>query len=137
MIKKIVHDPMFLSIKSNKATMNDLNVAIDLLDTLLANKDKCVGMAANMIGINKNIIVFDDNNNYKIMFNPVIVNKSNPYTAKEGCLSLLGPAKSTTRYKNIVVEYEDMQFKRHKENFHDFTAQIIQHEIDHLNGILI
>lgn len=136
MVREIMHDPIFLAQKSAPAGVEDRQIAIDLLDTLTANKERCVGMAANMIGQAKRIIVFDNLGSYMTMFNPEIIKKSEPYEAEEGCLSLSGTRKCT-RYRKIKVQYqtEDMQLRL--KTFTDWTAQIIQHEIDHCNGILI
>ena len=131
MIREICKDEFFLSQKSEPATADDLSVAQDLLDTLAAHKDGCVGMAANMIGVNKRIIAFDNIGEYMVMFNPVIVKKSAPYDAEEGCLSLSGTRK-TKRFQTIKV-----QFQTRIRTFTAWTAQIIQHEIDHCEGILI
>lgn len=136
MIKDIIHDPIFLSQKSATATCEDINVADDMLDTLKANREKCVGMAANMIGIPKRIIVFDDNGKLQEMFNPEIIAFREEYETEEGCLSLSGVRK-TKRYKRIKVKWQTREFKTRIKNFDGFTAQIIQHEVDHLNGILI
>lgn len=136
MIKPVNRDPVFLSRKASAATVADLQTAQDLEDTLRANAAGCVGMAANMIGVSRRIIVFDNNGRYMTMLNPVIVKKAGEYEAEEGCLSLPGTRK-TRRYRNITVEYQDRLFKRHSESFTGFTAQIIQHEIDHCEGILI
>ena len=136
MIKEIVHDPIFLSLKSGEATADDLQTALDLRDTLAANKDRCVGMAANMIGVPKRIIVFDCDGSYCTMFNPVILKKEAPYTAKEGCLSLAG-TRTTKRYRKIKVQYQNEQMQIRLRTFEGWTAQIIQHEIDHCDGILI
>lgn len=136
MVKEIVHDPIFLSIKSLPATALDLPVMQDLLDTLMANKNGCVGMAANMIGVHKCIIAFENEGRYEVMLNPVIVKKSELYSAKEGCLSLSG-VRETKRYKSIKVQYNTPDFKVRLKTYTGFTAQIIQHEIDHCNGILI
>lgn len=136
MIRPVIHDPEFLSIPSVPATKDDISVADDLLDTLRANSDKCVGMAANMIGVSKNIIVFQDGGKYVEMFNPRIVRRIGSYETEEGCLSLSGSRK-TTRYKTIKVEYETREFETKLKLFTDWTAQIIQHEIDHLNGTII
>ena len=136
MIRDICKDEFFLSQKSEPATADDLAIAQDLLDTLAAHKDGCVGMAANMIGVNKRIIAFDNIGEYMVMFNPVIVKKSAPYDAEEGCLSLEGE-RAAVRYEKITVAYQDMQFKKCKQSFSGFTAQIIQHEIDHCHGIII
>ncbi len=136
MIKEIVHDPIFLGRKSEFADISDVSVADDLLDTLKANADRCVGMAANMIGVSKCIIVFDDNGKYSEMFNPVIVAQSIPYETEENCLSLTGSRK-TKRYKKIKVQWYTRNFEKRIKSFEGWTAQIIQHEIDHCNGILI
>ena len=136
MIKEIVHDPVFLARKSSPATLFDLGTAKDLGDTLAAHADGCVGMAANMIGVLKRIIVFDNDGAYMTMLNPEITRKSGEYTAEEGCLSLSGTRK-TKRYRNITVTWQDGEFRQQKRSFSGFTAQIIQHEIDHCDGILI
>ena len=134
LIKTIVHDPMFLAQKSEKATAADLQIAKDLLETLFANREGCVGMAANMIGARKRIIVFDNNGTYMTMLNPELIQKSGEYEAEEGCLSLSGIRK-TKRFQFITVKYQDMELKPQTGKFFGFTAQIIQHEIDHCNGI--
>lgn len=136
MIRDIMRDEAFLAQKAEPATPDDLPVAQDLLDTLAANQSRCVGMAANMIGVNKRIIVFDNEGKYIAMFNPEIIKKSDPYQAEEGCLSLLGvrPAK---RWKSIKVKYQNEQFQVRFKTFTGWTAQIIQHEIDHCEGIVI
>ena len=136
MIKELMHDPIFLAGKSEVATKEDLPIAQDLLDTLMAHKETCVGMAANMIGVNKRIIAFDNIGEYMVMFNPVIVKKSAPYDAEEGCLSLTGTRK-TKRYQTIKVQWQNEQFQTRIKTFTGWTAQIIQHEIDHCEGILI
>jgi len=135
-IRKIVKDVSFLSQKSEMATKEDLNVVNDLTDTLRANLDHCVGMAANMIGVKKRILVFTIGNTIIPMINPVIIKKENPYEAEESCLSLEG-FRQTTRYDDIEVEYFDINFNKHKQAFSGFTAQIIQHEVDHFEGIII
>ena len=137
MIRELMHDPLFLGIPSEKATEADLQTAQDLLDTLMAHKESCVGMAANMIGTSKRIICFDAGGAYMTMFNPEIVKQSDPYEAEEGCLSLLGGPRKTKRYKKIKVQYQTAEFKVRTKTFEGFAAQIIQHEIDHCNGILI
>ena len=137
MIKEVIHDPLFLSGKSEKATKEDLSVAQDLLDTLIANRAGCVGMAANMIGVRKRIIAFDDNGKYIVMFNPEILKCSGEYDTEEGCLSLLGEPRPCKRYRSIKVRYQNEKFQLLTKTFIGFTAQIIQHEIDHCNGILI
>lgn len=137
MVKDVVHDPIFLSEKSELATKEDLHVAQDLLDTLIANKDGCVGMAANMIGVRKRIIVFDNDGTYMIMFNPEIIKKLGQYDIEEGCLSLLGNPRKCKRYQTIKVQWQNAEFQTRIKTFTDWTAQIIQHEIDHCNGVLI
>ena len=137
MIKDVVHDPILLSGKSEPATVEDLQVAQDLLDTLAANKEACVGMAANMIGAYKRIIVFDNEGAYMTMFNPEILKMSGPYDTEEGCLSLLGGPRPCKRYQTIKVQWQNEQFQTRIKTFTGWTAQIIQHEIDHCNGILI
>jgi peptide deformylase len=136
MIKPIVRDAFFLNQKSEKATRVDLPIAQDLEDTLKANRQGCVGMAANMIGYRKNIIIVATGLADMIMINPVITAKSEPYETEEGCLSLPGTRK-TIRYNRITVKYEDRKFAEHTQNFSGYIAQIIQHECDHLAGILI
>ena len=137
MVKELIHDPILLSIKSEKATKEDLQVAQDLLDTLVAHKDGCVGMAANMIGVHKRIIAFDNDGTYMVMFNPEIIKKSEPYDTEEGCLSLLGGPRKCKRYKTIKVQWQTAEFQIRIKTFTGFPAQIIQHEIDHCEGILI
>ena len=129
-------DPIFLARKSELATKEDLSVAEDLLDTLKANAAGCVGMAANMIGVSKRIIAFDNAGSYMVMFNPEIIKCSDAYEAEEGCLSLIGVRK-TTRYRSIKVRYQNEAFQVRLKTFTGWTAQIIQHEVDHCNGILI
>lgn len=137
MIKEIVRDVMFLSRKSTEATKEDLYIGEDLKDTLNANKDGCVGMAANMIGYLKNIIIVDCNGKYLVMYNPSIEKTfGNPYEVEEGCLSLDGLRK-TKRYHKIKVKWLDEQWKIKVKTFEGFEAQIIQHEIDHCNGVII
>ena len=136
MVRNVVRDIFFLGQKSTSAEKKDLRIAIDLKDTLAANKDRCVGMAANMIGEKKRIIIVSLGFENMIMINPVLLSKDGPYTAEEGCLSLDGTRK-TTRYNSIEIEYVDEDWKKHKEKYSGFTAQIIQHEMDHLEGILI
>lgn len=137
MIKELIHDPIFLSLKSEIATKEDLQVAEDLLDTLIAHKDGCVGMAANMIGVCKRIIAFDNEGTYMVMFNPEIIKKSEPYETEEGCLSLLGGPRKCKRYKSIKVKWQTAEMQIRIKTFTGFSAQIIQHEIDHCEGILI
>ncbi len=136
MVKKIVRDPMFLQQKSEPATEADKQVIQDLLDTLRANQDRCVGMAANMIGVKKTIIVVAMGPFNFAMVNPIITKKSGEYQTEESCLSLEG-VRPCTRYKEIEVDYLDQDFKPQNGKYKDFTAQIIQHEIDHFDGILI
>ena len=136
MVREVVHDVLFLGQKSEPATQADKQVAIDLLDTLKAHEEGCVGMAANMIGVKKRIIAVNMGFMNVAMFNPVIVKKSGAFETEEGCLSLIGVRK-TTRYEEIEVEYEDMNFKKQHQKFSGWTAQIIQHECDHLEGIII
>ena len=131
-----MRDEAFLSQKAEPATLEDLPVAQDLLDTLTAHKDGCVGMAANMIGVCKRIIVFDNDGTYMVMLNPEVIKKSGPYEAEEGCLSLTGIRK-TKRWQSIKVQYQNEQFQTRFKTFTGWTAQIIQHEIDHCEGILI
>lgn len=136
MRKPIVRDVFFLGQKSEPATKQDLCVGQDLMDTLQANKDRCVGMAANMIGVKKRIIIVNMGILNVVMYNPVIVKKETPYETEEGCLSLDGVRK-TTRYQNIEVEYFDSSWKKHCQKYSGWTAQIIQHEADHLEGRII
>ena len=135
-VREIMRDEAFLSQKAELATLEDLPVAQDLLDTLTALKDCCVGMAANMISVNKRIIVFDNDGTYMVMFNPEIIRKSSPYETEEGCLSLTGTRKAK-RWQSIKVQYQNEQFQTRFKTFTGWTAQIIQHEIDHCEGILI
>ena len=132
-----MHDPIFLSGKSEIATKEDLCVAQDLLDTLMAHKESCVGMAANMIGVRKRIIAFDNDGKYMVMFNPEILKASVPFDTEEGCLSLLGGPRKCKRYKSVKVQWQTEKFELRIKNFTGFAAQIIQHEIDHCNGVLI
>ena len=136
MIREICRDETFLAQKAAPATADDLATAQDLLDTLTAHKDSCVGMAANMIGINKRIIAFDNEGKYMVMFNPVIVKQSEPYEAEEGCLSLTGTRK-TKRFQSIKVQWQNEKFQTRLKTFTGWTAEIIQHEIDHCEGIII
>ena len=136
MERPIMQDPIFLARPSESATEEDLDVARDLLDTLIAHRARCVGMAANMIGVAKRIIVVADGENYITMFNPEIVRKTGSYEAQEGCLSLPGMRK-TRRWRSIKVRYQNEAFQIRFKTFRDWTAQIIQHEIDHCDGILI
>ncbi len=136
MIREIMKDPLFLGRKSEKATIDDLSVGQDLLDTLAAHSNECVGMAANMIGILKNIIVFDCDGVYTVMYNPEIIKRSEPYQTEEGCLSLTGK-RQIKRYKSIKIRYQNSDFSIRIKTFAGWTAQIIQHEIDHCNGVII
>ena len=136
MIKPIVKDVVFLGEKSELATKEDMHVVEDLIDTLRANLEGCVGMAANMIGVKKRIIGFAVGNVIVPMINPVILKKENSYITEESCLSLTG-VRQTTRYESIEVEYFDKSFKKQKSTFNGFVAQIIQHEVDHCDGIII
>ena len=136
MIREICRDETFLAQKAAPATADDLATAQDLLDTLTAHKDSCVGMAANMIGVCKRIIAFDNEGTYMVMFNPEIVKQSGPYQAEEGCLSLTGTRK-TKRFQTIKVQWQNEQFQTRLKTFTGWTAEIIQHEIDHCEGILI
>lgn len=141
MVKELIHDPIFLSIKSVDATINDRSVADDLLETLIHHKTTCVGMAANMIGVNKRIIAFLDSDGkketYTVMFNPEIVDKKEEYHTEESCLSLLGGPRKCIRYNKIKVKYQTVDMQIRFKTYSGWTAQIIQHEIDHCNGILI
>lgn len=136
MIRDICKDESFLAQKAEPATVEDLSVAADLLETLEHHKEGCVGMAANMIGINKRIIAFDNEGTYMVMFNPEIVKKSGPYDAVEGCLSLTG-TRPTKRWNSIKVRWQNEKFQERLKTFTGWTAQIIQHEIDHCEGIII
>lgn len=136
MVRQIMRDPMFLGQKSEEATKEDISIAEDLKDTLVANREHCVGMAANMIGIKKRIIIANVGIGDIVMFNPVITKKDSPYETEEGCLSLAGVRK-TIRYRNIELEFTDLSWKRQRQKYSGFIAQIIQHECDHLEGIII
>ncbi len=136
MIKSIVKDMMFLGQKSKPVTREDLPIAKDLQDTLAAHREDCVGMAANMIGYHKNMIIVSLGMMDLVMLNPVILKQWEPYEAEEGCLSLTGTRK-TTRYQKITVQYQDMKMNQHTQDFTGWTAQIIQHECDHLEGKII
>ena len=136
MVREIMKDTAFLSIPSIPATAEDLPIAADLLETLAAHKDGCVGMAANMIGESKRIIAFENEGKYDLMFNPEIIKKSGPYEAEEGCLSLTGTRKAK-RYQSIKVQYQNEKMQTRFKTYTGWTAQIIQHEIDHLSGIII
>ena len=136
MIREIMRDETFLAQKAEPATSEDLPVARDLLDTLDANTEHCVGMAANMIGVNKRIIVFDNEGAYMVMFNPEIIKQTSPYQTEERCLSLEG-TRPTKRWKSIKVRYQNEKFQERFKTFTGWTAQIIQHEVDHCEGIII
>ena len=136
MVREICKDEAFLAQKAEPATADDLGVAQDLLETLAAHKDGCVGMAANMIGVNKRIIAFDNEGGYTVMFNPVIVKQSGAYEAEEGCLSLTGTRKSK-RFQTIKGQWLNEKFQTRLMTFTGWTAEIIQHEIDHCEGIII
>ena len=137
MVRELMHDPIFLARKSEEATKEDLDAAQDLLDTLTFHKEGCVGMAANMIGVTKRIIVFDNEGQYMTMLNPEILKAEGAYEAQEGCLSLLGGPRSCRRFRKIKVKYQNLQMQVRIKTFTGWTAQIIQHEVDHCNGILI
>jgi len=137
MVRELMHDPVFLAQKSVPATAEDLEVARDLLDTLEFHKDGCVGMAANMIGVAKRIIAFDNEGSFMLMMNPEILKAEGEYETEEGCLSLLGGPRKTKRFRKIKVRYQNLQMQVRLKTFTGWTAQIIQHEVDHCNGILI
>lgn len=137
MTRELIHDPIFLAQKSSPATKEDIPTARDLLDTLAAHKESCVGMAANMIGVCKQIIAFDNSDAYMVMLNPRIIKASGEYETEESCLSLLGGPRKTKRFQKIKVQYQTLEMKTRLKTFEGWTAQIIQHEIDHCNGILI
>ena len=136
MIRDICRDETFLAQRAERAGLEDLETARDLLDTLAAHKESCVGMAANMIGVNKRIIVFDNEGEYMVMLTPVIVKQSGPYETEEGCLSLTGRRK-TKRFQTIKVQWQNEKLQTRLKTFTGWTAEIIQHEIDHCDGILI
>ena len=141
MAKELIHDPIFLAGKSEVATKEDLRVAQDLLDTLMAHKDSCVGMAANMIGVRKRIIAFLDESGrapaYTVMLNPEIIKKDGAYNSEESCLSLLGGPRPCKRYISIKVKYQTLELQTRIKTYTGWTAQIIQHEVDHCDGVLI
>ena len=141
MVRELIHDPIFLAGKSEIATKEDLPIAQDLLDTLMTHKETCVGMAANMIGVRKRIIAFLDESGrtpvYAVMLNPEIIKKDDAYDTEEGCLSLLGGLRKCKRYKTIKVQYQTVEMQTRVKTYTGWTAQIIQHEVDHCNGILI
>ena len=137
MVRELIHDPLLLAKKSEPASAEDLQTAQDLLDTLTAHAQECVGMAANMIGVCKRIIVFDNAGTYMLMLNPEILQQAGRYEAEESCLSLLGGPRKTLRWEKIKVRWQTESFQTRIKNFEGWTAQIIQHEVDHCNGILI
>ena len=136
MVREICKDEVFLAQKAEPAAADDLSTAQDLLETLIAHKDGCVGMAANMIGVNKRIIAFENDGSYMVMFNPIIVRQSGAYEAEEGCLSLEG-TRETKRFQTIKVQWQNEKLQTRLKTFTGWTAEIIQHEIDHCEGILI
>ena len=137
MVRQLIHDPIFLAGRSTPAGKEDIQTVRDLLDTLAAHKDTCVGMAANMIGVQKRIIAFDCEGKYMVMLNPEIMKQSGEYETEESCLSLLGGPRKTKRFQKIKVRYQTEDLQTRLKSFEGWTAQIIQHEIDHCNGILI
>ena len=137
MVRDLIHDPILLGRKSEDATVEDLETVRDLADTLLFHKDTCVGMAANMIGIYRRVIAFLDGDTCTVMLNPRILQKADAYETEEGCLSLLGGPRKTVRYRRIKVEYQNEKLQTRRKTFQGWTAQIIQHEVDHCDGILI
>ena len=137
MVRELIHDPLFLARKSVDATTDDLSVAQDLLDTINAHAATCVGMAANMIGVTKRIIVFADGKDFTLMLNPEIIASSGEYETEEGCLSLLGGPRKTKRFRKIKVRFQNAAMQMRVKTYTGWTAQIIQHEVDHCNGILI
>ncbi len=137
MVRELVHDPILLSAPSGEATLADQDTVRDLLDTLIHHRESCVGMAANMIGVRKRIIVFDNGGSLMAMLNPEILKASEEYETEEGCLSLLGGPRKTGRFRKIKVRYQNEALQVRIKTFSGWTAQIIQHEIDHCNGILI
>ena len=137
MVRELIHDPILLARKSETAAKEDLDIARDLLDTLTAHKETCVGMAANMIGAFKKIIAFDNGGEYMLMLNPEILKTEGEYETEEGCLSLLGGPRKTKRFQKIKVRWQTTDFQTRIRTFTGWTAQIIQHEIDHCNGVLI
>ena len=141
MVRELIHDPIFLARESEIAAKDDLPVAQDLLDTLMAHKETCVGMAANMIGVRKRIIAFLDESGrapvYTVMLNPEIIKREGAYDTEEGCLSLLGDPRKCKRYKTIKVQYQTVEMQTRLKTYTGWTAQIIQHEVDHCSGVLI
>ena len=137
MIQTVIHDPILLGVPSAPATKEDAQVGRDLMDTLAANREACVGMAANMIGVHKRVIVIDHEGRLMLLYNPEILKASGPYDAQESCLSLLGGPRPCKRFQKIKVRYQNENFQERLKTFEGFSAQIIQHEIDHLEGVLI
>ena len=137
MVRELMHDPLFLGRKSRTATKEDLPIGQDLLETLLAHRESCVGMAGNMIGETVAVIAFFDGDKPMVMYNPEILKAEGEYQTEEGCLSLLGGPRKCTRYQKIKVRWDNEQFQKRVKTFTGWTAQIIQHEVDHCNGILI
>lgn len=137
MVKELIHDPLLLARKSQPASREDMQVVQDLMDTFAAHRETCVGMAANMIGEFRNIIIFNNEDVTMVMLNPEIIRQEGPYTTKESCLSLLGGPRETVRYQKIKVRYETTEFQTRLKTFTGWTAEIIQHEIDHCHGVLI
>lgn len=137
MVRELIHDPFLLARVSTPAAAEDLPTAQDLLDTLLAHRETCVGMAANMIGVTKRIVAFDNGGSYQVLFNPEILKTWEPYETVESCLSLLGGPRKCLRYRKIKVRYQNDAFQTRIQTFSGFPAQILQHEIDHCNGVLI
>ena len=137
MVRELIHDPILLARKSVPAAREDLDIVRDLLDTLTAHRETCVGMAANMIGECKNIIAFDNGGEYMVMLNPEILKAEGEYETEEGCLSLLGGPRKTRRFRKIKVRWQTTDLQTRIKTFTDWTAQIIQHEVDHCNGVLI
>ena len=137
MVRELIHDPLLLAKRSEPATAEDLQTASDLLDTLTAHAEECVGMAANMIGVHRRIIVFDNGGEYMTMLNPEILQQSGRYEAEESCLSLLGGPRKTVRWEKIKVKWQTPELQTRIRTFTGFPAQIIQHEVDHCNGVLI
>lgn len=137
MVRELMHDPLFLARKSRAATAEDLPIGQDLMETLLAHRDTCVGMAGNMIGQTVRIIAFFDGETPMVMYNPEILKAEGPYETEEGCLSLLGGPRKTKRFQKIKVRWDNEKFQKRIKTFTGWTAQIIQHEVDHCNGVLI
>ena len=137
MVRELMHDPLFLGRKARAAAREDLSIGQDLLETLVAHKDTCVGMAGNMIGVLRRIIVFDNDGSCMLMLNPEIIKKTGLYETEEGCLSLFGGPRKCRRYQSIKVKWQTADFQVRIKTFTGWTAQIIQHEVDHCNGVLI